>query len=301
LRLAAAFASGFSPGFTLVELALVLIAVGLLAGGLLAGYEAIERAKVKSTVAGLEALSQGTRAFYDRYQGLPGDISNALSSVPGCSSVTYCANGDGDGTLGDRIGDDEDVEATRHAAENIQFWKQLALAGYIGGVEPGAATGAAHVAFGVTHPAAGIGGGWNAVMTGRQENNRKEKSGGPDLAFALSLAPGKTSRPALRPALAARIDTLLDDGRPGSGAVTAGAPRAGCENAAANAYVTTNDAPACQLYIGIALPARSLPPAQPEAAAEEDRGTPSSQQAALPPKPGAKPPPPARFRAGVSR
>jgi len=64
-------------GFTLVEIAIVLVIIGLLIGGVLKGQELIYNQKVKSTY---DAYRQYTAAMYgyqDRYKALPGDDANA--------------------------------------------------------------------------------------------------------------------------------------------------------------------------------------------------------------------------------
>jgi hypothetical protein len=233
-------------GFTLTALTIVLVVMGLLIGGVLAGYAMIENAKVVGTVTDIKNITGGTLAFYDQFEGYPGDINDALSSVPGCSSVTYCANGDGDGAVGDRINSATDIDTTPDVAENIQFWKQLSLAGFIRGVQPGASSQLEKSAFGETNPPAAVGGGWNAIMTDQSEITEYGAKG---IVFELSPIAGKTSLPTVRAAIARRIDTMLDDGKPNSGRVTAESSDNGCEDDAANSYVVTSDAPVCQLYV----------------------------------------------------
>ncbi len=66
-------------GFTLVEIAIVLVIIGLLIGGVLKGQELIYNQKVKSTY---DAYRQYTAAMYgyqDRYKALPGDDANATT------------------------------------------------------------------------------------------------------------------------------------------------------------------------------------------------------------------------------
>ena len=60
-------------GFTLVEIAIVLVIIGLLLGGVLKGQEMIESGRVKSIVSDTRAIQTAVNAYVDRYKVLPGD------------------------------------------------------------------------------------------------------------------------------------------------------------------------------------------------------------------------------------
>jgi hypothetical protein len=233
------------PAFSMVALAIVLIVVGLILGFLLIGYGAFEDSRVKATVAEIRGMTDNTLAFYDQYEGFPGDINRAHSSVPGCNQANYCVSGNGDGRLGTPITRAQDVDATSGISENMQFWKQLALAGYVSGVQTAASADPAYAAFGVTHPAAQLGGGWNAVMMAEEAH----KPMIPGVVFVPTILPNKTGKAALRPALAQALDTALDDGRPMSGRITAESVDSGCVNEENNTYITASDALICRIYI----------------------------------------------------
>ena len=78
-------------GFTLIEIAVVLIIVGLLVGGILKGQAMIDNAKVKRVTEDMEGLRAATFAFLDRYGMYPGD-ENAAAAPPGDTN-----DGDNDG------------------------------------------------------------------------------------------------------------------------------------------------------------------------------------------------------------
>lgn len=90
-------------GFTLVEIAIVLVIIGLLLGGILKGQELITAARVRNLAdltAGVQAAYYG---FVDRYRAVPGDIPAAQScgtigrEVPKCPSTGV--GGDGNGQI----------------------------------------------------------------------------------------------------------------------------------------------------------------------------------------------------------
>ncbi|MCU0575911.1 MAG: prepilin-type N-terminal cleavage/methylation domain-containing protein [Desulfobacterota bacterium] len=62
-----------NKGFTLVELALVLVIIGLLITGVLKGEALIENAKTKKLINQKESLTAAYYSFYDRYNAFPGD------------------------------------------------------------------------------------------------------------------------------------------------------------------------------------------------------------------------------------
>ena len=60
-------------GFTLVEIAIVLVIIGLLLGGVLKGQELIQNSKVKSVTQDFENISAAHYAYKDRTGDYPSD------------------------------------------------------------------------------------------------------------------------------------------------------------------------------------------------------------------------------------
>lgn len=90
-------------GFTLVEIAIVLVIIGLLLGGVLKGQQLIANAKIKSLVNHANGLAAAIFAYQDRYKALPGDDPRATTNLPGgaggCAAAAL-TNGNGDGLIG---------------------------------------------------------------------------------------------------------------------------------------------------------------------------------------------------------
>ncbi len=72
-------------GFTLVEIAIVLVIIGLLLGGVMKGQEIIENAKFKNAASQTNAIIASAFAYQDRYRKLPGDGS-AVGVTPTAAS-----------------------------------------------------------------------------------------------------------------------------------------------------------------------------------------------------------------------
>jgi prepilin-type N-terminal cleavage/methylation domain-containing protein len=81
-------------GFTLVEIAIVLVIIGLLLGGVLKGQSLIDNAKIKNIIQQATSLQAAVNAYQDRFRALPGDDALATTHVPGATG-----NGNGDGQI----------------------------------------------------------------------------------------------------------------------------------------------------------------------------------------------------------
>ncbi len=69
--------SNLKSGFTLVELAIVLVIIGLIIGGVLVGQDMIKSAEVRSTISQWEKYNTALNTFRDKFGGYPGDLRNA--------------------------------------------------------------------------------------------------------------------------------------------------------------------------------------------------------------------------------
>lgn len=80
-------------GFTLVEIAIVMVIIGLLIGGVLKGQAMVQNARVKRVVKQADEVRAAVMGFYDKYGVYPGD-ENLAPIPPGTDG-----EGDGDGQI----------------------------------------------------------------------------------------------------------------------------------------------------------------------------------------------------------
>lgn len=83
-------------GFTLVEIAIVLVIIGLLLGGILQGQSLLRSMRVKDVVATAKDLTIASQQFKDRYRYLPGDWPFVANEIP---NINVNDNGNGNGII----------------------------------------------------------------------------------------------------------------------------------------------------------------------------------------------------------
>lgn len=171
----------YEAGFTLVEIAIVLVIIGLLIGGVLKGSEMIQQAKITATIQQVNGYKAALATFRDVYDATPGDMRSANQKLPGCNAgcaPLYSAAGNqivgdpqwqsawatqGVATLGNTAG-------TSFTQETYLFWTHLAVANLIVGVTPRSIDSPMPYEWGVTHPSARIGGGFVVGYAGAAAN-----------------------------------------------------------------------------------------------------------------------------------
>ncbi len=107
-------------GFTLVEIAIVLVIIGLLLGGILKGQEMIIQAKIKNAITDFSGSSAAYFGYLDRYRATPGDD-------PQATRWTATTAGDGNRVLTGLF------NSTANTDESRLWWEHLRRSGFVSG------------------------------------------------------------------------------------------------------------------------------------------------------------------------
>lgn len=110
-------------GFTLIELAIVLVVIGLLLGGILKGQELIESARARNLMSQIDSIRAAYYAFQDKYRAVPGDYPGPLAHANLSGIGSPQVGGNGDGVIRD----------TPAARESLLAWVHLSHANLVSG------------------------------------------------------------------------------------------------------------------------------------------------------------------------
>jgi len=213
-------------GFTLIEIAIVLVIIGLLLGGVLKGQELINTARVRALNNTVDGITAAWFSFQDRYRAYPGDYTEADINLPG---VPAAGNGNGNGLVGIGAG------GADSPSERANVWVHLQSAGYITGAYDGANVIVDEYGCVLdTCPDNGFGIGMN-LSYGEQVR------GAPGVD-AHELITGR----GIPVEVLAELDRKVDDGEPESGAMQLGAGGTGW--AAADSTLCQRDVAGTSVY-----------------------------------------------------
>ena len=203
-------------GFTLVEIAIVLVIIGLLLGGILKGQEMITQAKIKNVMSDFSGISAAYHGYQDRYRAIPGDDPGADARWTLGIAAPTAGQTFGDGIVGGAYA------STTANDESRLFWLDLRSSGFVSGT-------------GQNQP-------FNA-LTGILGVQTGDAAGGPTLVTGGNGFVGLIICSANLPdKIAIAVDTQMDDGASTTGSVRAilqAAPNPAMTNAlaAGPAYV----------------------------------------------------------------
>jgi len=227
-------------GFTLIEIAIVLVIIGLLLGGVLKGQELINSARVKNLATDFKNIPVFIYGYQDKFKSLPGDDLTATTHL-GTICVAPCVNGNGNGVMGGSSAADVWSDATA-ANETQQFWIHTRLAG----LAPGPTTGQSD--YRPTNSAGGMIGIQSNIASGNGAFTTitKNAAGGASLMTGsyIICSTGILGK------FAAQLDTTMDDGNPDTGSMRVADP-AGNGQSVTTATLTANPGQAYTVCMGI--------------------------------------------------
>lgn len=248
-------------GFTLVEVAIVLVTIGLLIGGVVGGVALQRHSEMQTVISDYGKYTAAVNNFKAQYGGLPGDLIDATSywnsgggtgnatdatCESGVAAAATC-NGDGDGEMSDSI-------------EPYLAWQHLAFAKLVEGSFTGVdvSSGAEP---GTNVPKSRIkGGGWSFSYKAATsaDANTYDQALSNYLAFGAEVSNNITQGALLTPSEAWYVDTKADDGKPGVGRIVTRKPAAlaNCATSAVDATAEYNldyKTEACGLNMSLTL------------------------------------------------
>ncbi len=202
-------------GFTLIELSIVLLIISLITGGIIAGRSLVQSAKLTDLADTVNKYQTATRAFELQYHALPGDIANATEYWPG---QTYSGNDNGNITETSQGGANAADGGSADVTENRTYFEQLALAGLVEGSYDSTTSGKSFALF----PEKAY---FIPIYSSREQLFGCFGVCSFSESNYLRLANIGTTGPLtpvafLSPPDAKTLDMKIDDGRPGTGAVT---------------------------------------------------------------------------------
>jgi prepilin-type N-terminal cleavage/methylation domain-containing protein len=212
-------------GFTLVEIAIVLVIIGLLLGGILKGQEMITQAKIKNVIADFSGVSAAYHGYQDRYRAIPGDDPNAGTRW---TTGTAAVSGNGNGVVAGTYNNTCPTVVAAGTPESCLWWDDLRRAGFVSGNGP-------QQPFNAVTGQIGVQTGDGAVAPGPTMLNIAGGNGFVGLIMCSANLPDK---------IAIAVDTQMDDGQSNQGTVraliqSAPNPNIGTGQVATAAYAET--------------------------------------------------------------
>ena len=121
---------GNQRGFTLVELAIVLVIIGIILAGIIKGQELITNAKIKRLYNAQKEIAAAVYTYYDRYGFYPGDDPQAAAKFTN-PAVT---NGNANALIAVGAGSTApNFACAATGTEQCDLWSELKQAGIISG------------------------------------------------------------------------------------------------------------------------------------------------------------------------
>ncbi len=235
-------------GFTLVELAIVLVIIGLIVSSVLVGQDLIRSAELRATTKQYQEFQVAVNTFINKFGQIPGDIEGDVYGLTGGCDAGTAGDGDQNGIITELA---SATAISDHDGEIACFWSNLtsAITGYVPGTYDGDDTVADVIGENLPQMKLGTAGwgvygvsGINYFITG---------------VIGSQTTNTYNTRNVFVPVDAFNIDDKIDDGVATTGnvvsraATAAGAPDlaglVGCNNTTTGVYTFTGTAAACNL------------------------------------------------------
>lgn len=120
-------------GFTLVEIAIVLVIIGLLLGGVLKGQELINSAKVKNFATDFRNIPLYIYGYQDKFKSIPGDDRDAVTHLGAGATQIALASAAGTAGNGRLDGNWWDGASALSTSETVAFWQHVRMANLAAG------------------------------------------------------------------------------------------------------------------------------------------------------------------------
>lgn len=253
-------------GFTLVEIALVLVIIGLLSGVIFIVQSMIRNSQLQAVTGEIARYTHAVMEFRDKYLALPGDFSGAtalwgsadgvIPSDAACTSTVGTGTQTCDGNSDGLIFADFRLGTTNYLYESFRAWQHLANAGMIDGNYTGivGSLGSYDSIPGTNVPASRVpGAGYFIGYVGSDDGTRDMYAG--VYGHALYLGGRDLTATFLAPSLTAveaqALDAKTDDGLPATGNIRTmtpvDLPNCATSNLQTAAYTTNSSGLACYL------------------------------------------------------
>jgi len=194
-----------APGFSLVELSIVIVIIGLIVSSILVGQNLIRSAEIRALVSQYESFNNATATFRDKYSALPGDIDANGRYNFGLAEASVVENG---------LLQDATPAHADHNGEYTLFWNHLGTGG-ANLIKNSYAGGAITASLDTTLPQSEVGGYWGTFSTSSGDNY-----------FIFGAAHNGTdatwmTEDIISPQDLFTVDRKIDDGKPGRGILRA--------------------------------------------------------------------------------
>jgi prepilin-type N-terminal cleavage/methylation domain-containing protein len=219
-------------GFTLIEIAIVLVIVGLTVGGIYAGITLKRSSELQSIMTDKNKYVEAVNQFKEKYGFLPGDFPNASTywTAPSGGCAGGSCNGDGNGQICGNANTAGSGETNAMCAESYLAWWHLSQASMIDGSYTGNYGASGYIGTpGTNIPASRLpNAGFSIYYLGPSNSSNYYQAAyrhvmvlGAPVTTATSSYLDIAAYPIMAAADALALDTKYDDGLPAQGAIMA--------------------------------------------------------------------------------